>query len=371
MSTIALILAGGFATRLRPLSYTRPKPLLQILNRPIIDYILEKVVNLDVDTIYISVRYMAEKIIEHVDTSWENYKDKIQYLIEDRPLGDAGPLKFLVNKAISENKTILVLNGDIFSNIELGEVLRFHKKKGGIATLVLTRVTGDLSRYGVATVDAEQRIVSFVEKPKDARPEGLVNAGVYIFEPEVFNYIEFRDDRPMKLSIDVIPRLLKYGDVYGFIHEGYWFDIGTPEDYLRANFTALEYMCLNDNSDCIKGVCEGTIHEPCFIDDGVYVKKDSEIGPYTIILRGSRIEGTVKISNSILLNHVTVNKGTYITGAIIGEHTYIGKWVRIESGTVIGDYTYIADNTYIARGAKIGPHREITESIYKEGAVLP
>ncbi len=371
MTTIALILAGGFATRLRPLSYTRPKPLLYILNKPILDYILESVILSDVDKIYLSIRYMANKIIEHVENTWSKYRDKIEYLVEDRPLGDAGPLKFLKNVALSENSTIVVLNGDIFSNIELNEVLRFHKKKGGIATLVLTRVSGDLSRYGVATVDAEQRIVSFIEKPKDYKSEGLVNAGVYIFEPEIFDYIDFRTDRPMKLSIDVIPILLKHGDVYGFIHEGYWFDIGTPEDYLRANFTALEYLCSNDNAECIKGDCEGTLREPCFIDENVHISKEAEIGPYAIILRGCKIGPSVRITNSVILEGVTVEKGSYITGSIIGEYTYIGKWVRIENGTVIGDYTYIADNVFIAKGTKIGPHREINESIYKENVIIP
>ncbi len=361
-----LVLAGGYATRLRPLTYTRPKPMLSILDRPLLDYILDIVYRSDPDTVYVSLRYLAESIISHISSTWSSELRRTKYLVEEKPLGDAGPIN-LVRKNMDINRTLIVFNGDIFINIDLNQVLNFHKKMGGIATIVLTKVTGDLSKYGVADIDDRFRVVKFVEKPK-IEGTGLVNAGIYIFEPEALQLLP-REERILKISLDLIPKLINRFDIYAYVHLGYWFDIGTPEDYLKANFTALEEYC-RDIDYCVKGECEGNIEPPCYIGERSRIGKDSEIGPYTIILQDVNIESSVKISKSLVMSNSIICRGTYIRESIVGERVYIGKWVRIDNNVVIGDYTYIADLIHISRGVKIGPHREVDKDL-SEGEVLP
>jgi len=361
-----LILAGGYATRLRPLTYTRPKPMLPILDKPLLDYILESSFNSNPETIYISLRYLADYIISHVSSKWGNNIHKIKYLVEDRPLGDAGPINLLrENRNI--DSTLVVVNGDIFSNIDIAKVLEFHRKMGGVATIVLTRVEGDLSKYGVAEIDDRYRITKFVEKPK-LEGEGLVNAGVYIFEPEALELLP-RDEKPLKISLHLMPRLISRFDVYAYVHMGYWFDIGTPEDYLKANMIALEEYC-RDLDRCLKGYCEGDIEPPCYIGEGSKIERDSEIGPYTIILSNVNVRSAVKIRRSIIMSGTIICKGSLIESSIIGERVYVGKWVRIDQGSVIGDYAYIADTVHIGKEARIGPHREVEKNI-SDREVLP
>ncbi len=364
---IALILAGGYATRLRPLTYTRPKPMLPILDKPLLDYILDTVYRSNPELVYISLRYLSDHIISHISSTWSSELRRTKYLVEEKPLGDAGPIN-LIKKLDNIDKTLVVFNGDIFTNIDLLKVLDFHKKCGGVATIVLTRVSGDLSKYGVAEIDEKYRITKFIEKPR-IEGVGLVNAGIYIFEPEALELLPSRDDKPLKISIHLIPKLIEKFDVYAYIHLGYWYDIGTPEDYLKANFTALEEYC-KDADLCIKGECEGSIEPPCFINERAKIGRDSEIGPYTVILQDVNVGSSVKISNSIVMSGAVISRGTYIKNSIIGERVYIGKWVRIEDNVVIGDYTYIADYVYIPKNVRVGPHREVEKNL-TEGEILP
>ena len=364
-----LILAGGYATRLRPLSYTRPKPLLHIVDKPILDHILESILKVNPDMIILSLRYLADRIIDHVRKRWSILEDKLMFLVEEKPLGDAGPIAHIINEYGIRDKTILVVNSDIYSNIDFGAVLQFHKKVSSIATIVLARLRGDLSRFGVAQIDEEFRVVHFVEKPHNPPSEGLVNAGVYVFEPEVSRYLPRKIERPIKISVDLLPKLVSEKALYGYVHEGYWFDIGTPEVYIKANKIALEQLCRD--RPCVKGDVLGTVIPPAYIADTAQIGRDSIIGPYTVILGDCKIGTGVRVKSSIVFNRTIIGDYTYISSSIIGENVYIGRWVRIEDNCIIGDYTYINDEVYITRNVRIGPHREIIESIRRDGEVLP
>jgi len=270
-----IILAGGLATRLRPLSYSRPKPLLPILDKEIIDWIMES-------------------------------------------------------------------------------------------------ITKDVSRYGVAQLDENNKIINFIEKPKQYVGSNLINAGFYVFTKEVIKLIPRNPSGQVKLAVDVIPKLLRLGEVYGYIHNGLWFDIGTPEDYLKANFKVLMERCINNN-DCINTDLPSsiTLQPPIYLGPGVTVGSNAEIGPNVIIHSNTKIGNTVRIMNSLVFERSSLCDGVYISGSIIGSNTYVGKWVRIEDGAVIGDGVYIKDSVYIAKNTKIGPYREIMESIYRDGEVIP
>ncbi len=366
--SVVVVLAGGYATRLRPLSYTRPKVLLPIVGKPLIDYIIEGVLKLrDVKRIVFSLRYMADKIMSYISSRWGELADvggKIMYVLEERPLGDAGPLALIASRYHALDGTFVVIYGDVFMNVDLGKVLDVHRRKRGVATIVLTKVEGDLSRYGVASIDDDMRVTKFVEKPRGYQGPGLVNAGVYVFEPEVLKLLPSEAERQLKISTDLMPKLIERFDVYAYVHEGFWFDIGTHEDYLRANFKALEQFGMTCSAS------DAEIKGPCFIDRDVKIGRGCEIGPYAVILGGCRIGDGVRIARSVVFSGSVLSNSSYVTDSIIGERTYIGRWARVD-GAVIGDEVYVGDYVFVARGVKVGPYREVVESIYEENKIVP
>jgi len=362
----AIVLTGGFATRLRPLTLTRPKSLLPILDKPLLDWILEQLSRSGISNIILSVRYLAEMIKKRYGTGID-YGVSIDYAEETRPLGDAGPIRY-ISEEQELNDTFLVIYGDVFTNIDYQEVLNFHKKKGGIATIVLTEVE-DPSRYGVAVLDDENRISTFIEKPpREKAPSNTINAGIYIFEPEVIKYIPKK--YPSKLAKEVIPKIVSDGLAYGYVHKGLWFDIGVPIDYLKANIEALKLFYPNGYIASNAEVNNAEIIQPTYISRNVKISKSSKIGPYTIIGRDCIIANMVRIKNSLLFNNVIIEAGSYIDAAILSEHCVIGKWVRIEPQCVIGDEVVVSDEVLISRETIILPFKEIDNSVIERRKII-
>ncbi len=362
-----VVLAGGFATRLRPLTLTRPKPLLPILDKPLLDWIIDSLRDAELYDIILSLRYLSH-LIKARYGSGIDYGVSIKYVEEHRPLGDAGPIR-LVKEKVGLDETFLVVYGDIFSNIDYRSLLEFHKKKGGLATIVLTRVE-DPSRYGVAVLDDDRRITGFVEKPEPGKaPSHMINAGVYVFEPDVVEYIP--EKTPSKLAKHVIPKLVSEGQVYGYIHDGLWSDIGVPADYYRANIEALRYFYpkgyVSENAEIDDKV---VVEHPSYISDNVTIRKGSKIGPYTVIGRNTVLGENVRVRGSILFPHVLAENSAVIRGSIVGEHCFIGKWARLEEGSIIGDEVVIDEEVLIARRVIILPFKEVNTSIYEEGKVI-
>ncbi len=364
--TKAVVLTGGFATRLRPLTLTRPKALLPILGKPLLDWIIEALRSSGINEVILSVRYLADMIKERYRDGSE-WGVNVMYAEEVKPLGDAGPIP-LINERYGIDTTFVVVYGDIFSNVDISKVINYHRSKGGLGTMVLTRVE-DPSRYGVAVIDDDGRVRDFIEKPpREKAISNLINAGIYVFEPEVLKY--FPKKTPMKFSRDIIPKLVNEGVIYGYVHEGIWSDIGVPKDYMRANFDALRYYhpggFIADSAD----VNDVEIEQPVFIGDEVIIKQGSRVGPYTIIGKRCRLGANSRIKYSVLLDSVVIEGSSYIDGSIIGRGSYIGKWVRICSGTVLGDDVVISDEVLITRNVVILPYKEIDKDIVKEGSVI-
>ena len=363
----AIVLAGGFATRLRPLTLTRPKPLLPILGKPLLDWIINGLYESNIKEIILSIRYLAHLIKAKYGAGIDRGVD-IKYVEETKPLGDAGPLR-LVDEVVGLNETFLVVYGDVFSDVDYSKLLSFHKRKGGIATLMLTRVD-DPSRYGVAVLNDDHLIKDFIEKPpREKAPSNIVNAGVYVFEPEILEYIPSK--KPSKLARDVIPRLVEEGQVYGYIHEGLWNDIGVPEDYYRANMRALKYFYPQgyiSRSAEIDSSAE--VIQPVYISDNVKIERNARIGPFTIIGEGARIGEHTYISNSIVFSEVIIESSAVVKGAIIGERTIIGRWSRLEDGVIVGDEVVIDEAILLNRGVIVLPFKEVDSSVYDERKII-
>ncbi len=360
----AVLLAGGYATRLRPLTITRPKPLLPVLDKPLIYWLVGSLGRAGVREVVVSVRYLSQQVKEVLGNGGE-LGVSVSYVEENSPLGDAGPLK-LVDEVLGLESTFLVVYGDVFTDVDVAKVVELHRRSGAIATLTAVPVENP-ERYGVLELSGDGRVVSFVEKPTYRPRSNLANAGVYVFEPEVLKYVE--RGRRQKIAVDLIPKVLKRGPVYAYVHRGLWFDIGVPDDYLRANLAALGTYYPEGYVSSSAEVL-GKVENPVYVGSEVVVEEGSVVGPYTVVLGGVRVGRGSLVRGSLVMRRTRIGSSTYIKDSIIGEECSIGSWVRIESGTVIGDQVSIADEVFINRRNYILPYKELSDSVWKEGEVI-
>jgi NDP-sugar pyrophosphorylase family protein len=224
----ALILCGGLETRVRPSSFSTPKPLLPIGYQPLLEYQIEYLKRYEFDRIILAIGYLQEQIVRYLDE--HKLGIRLRYSFEKEPLDTGGAIK---NAEPMISSDFLTLNGDvIFSELDLDKLIYAHKKSNSLATIVLAR-SATPTRFGAVEVDSENKVISFVEKPrKQPTGETWVNAGVYVICPAVLNKIS--KGKRASLELDVFPKLMREGAISGYKHQGYWADVGTPEDYLRV-----------------------------------------------------------------------------------------------------------------------------------------
>lgn len=234
----ALILAGGFGTRLRPLSCTRPKLMFPVANRPLLDWIMENLSKNGVTTVILAVNYGAEMLQQYFGDS--KYSMEIMYSHENKPLGTGGPIKKAEGFLGSDKEPFFVLNGDILSSISYETILKFHQTNGAKATIALREVENP-SRFGVVQLNSENQILRFVEKPKiEEAPSNLINAGVYVLDHSIINMIP--PDTKVSTERSIFPQIAQERKLYGQKFDGLWIDIGTPDDYLNANIAMLNLI---------------------------------------------------------------------------------------------------------------------------------
>jgi NDP-sugar pyrophosphorylase family protein len=222
----AVILAGGEGTRMRPFTYEMPKPMIPVQGKPLVQHIIELLRKHEVRDITLSIGYMGDKIREHFGNG-SKYGVSITYVEEKTKMGTAGALSLIHPKP---SEPFIMLNGDVLAAIDIADFIRFHQEKNALATIALTPVD-DPSPFGVAKLKGD-RILEFIEKPKKGtEPSKLINAGVYLLEPQVLDYIP--KGRAM-METDVFPKLVREGKLYGYSFTGQWFDTGTHEAYERV-----------------------------------------------------------------------------------------------------------------------------------------
>jgi mannose-1-phosphate guanylyltransferase len=355
----ALILAGGVGTRLRPLSCTRPKLLFPISNKALLDWTLERLAKNDIKEVILAVNYMAEVFIQRYGTT--KYGMKILYSREGRPLRTGGPIK-KAEELIGHEEPFLVLNGDILTNMNYLDLVKKHKKNDAIATIALYKVE-DPSRYGIAEITEKNRVLRFLEKPaRKEAPSSLANAGIYVLDPEIFNYIP--SERPISIEQETFPKLAGEGKLFGYSFEGLWTDIGELGDYLRANRLWLDTeIKKNKIEKSVKMENDAEVSNPTILGKNVTVGEKSKIGPYVAIGDNVTIGKGVRIENSIVFPETLISDFTSVKGAIIGENAIIEKWVKIEDGCIIGDHAIVKDNVTLTRGVTVCPSKEVAESV--------
>jgi mannose-1-phosphate guanylyltransferase len=353
----ALILAGGFATRLRPISCTRPKTLLPVVNKPLLQWIFERLAKNSIKEAILAVNHQTEVYIKQHKIPKCGVQVKYSRDPWKKPLGTGGAIKNS-EAFIGHDSPFLVLNGDIFADVNYGEIIKLHKEKEAVATIALCKVE-DPSRYGVAELTDDNRIKRFIEKPpRGEASTNLINAGVYVFNTEIFNYVP--EGKAVSMEREIFPKLAEECRFYGYIHEGLWMDIGKPEEYLQLNRTLLDLLP-NRQAGKRKTIFE--VKNPVVFGKKVLIGEKSVIGPYVVLGQNVTIGKNVMIYNSIIFPGTVIDDFTSINGAIIGENVLIGKGVRVESGCIVGDHAKIRDNVSLAKNVSVCPAKEISESV--------
>jgi NDP-sugar pyrophosphorylase family protein len=356
----AIVLAGGYATRLRPISYTLPKLLFPVLGKPMIYWTLDLLRDHGVDEVVLAVNYLADSLRARVGKEYRGVR--IKYSLEDQPLGTAGPIK-LASHATNLKDTFIAMNGDVIAEIDLTEMLRHHKRSKAAVTDALHEVH-DPSRFGVVQLDSSWRIRRFVEKPSlEEAPSRLVNAGIYMIEPSVLRMIS--PGQKVSLEREIFPLLAEKRRLVGFPFEGHWFDIGNLSDYQKANFALLQEngpksILRHERSQLVSG---SRPVPPLFVGERSKVEKAARVGPNALLGKNCLIRRSARVTNSILFDMVTIGEGTTVSGAIIASNVSVGSRVRIEPGTVISPNVQISDSVRIRRNAIIHPYKEITANV--------
>jgi len=333
----AIILVGGEGTRLRPLTYSVVKPMVPVANRPFIEHVIRKLAQHGIDEIVLAMGYKPDSIYAYFKDG-RGLNVKLTYSMEETPLGTAGAVK---NAGGHVDNTFFVLNGDCFSDIDYSDMLKQHVRNKAMATIALTHVD-DPTRFGVVETDTGGRVLRFIEKPKwEDVTSHWINAGVYILEPEVLDYIP--DNQFYMFENGVFPRMLEKGaPFYAYHNRAYWIDMGTPAQYHRVNSDLLQGKCsspLHEARDII--IAEGCeIHPsnrltgPVMLAGGCRVDADVQITGPSVLGRGCRISRGAVIENSILWDDVTVGEGAIIINSIIASGAKIDKGQRLEGQTI-------------------------------------
>lgn len=360
----ALILAGGFGTRLRPLSCTRPKILFPIVNKPLLQWTFERLAKNNMTEAILAVNLQTELYIKQHGIP--KCRLRVTYSRDPlkRPLGTGGPVKNAEN-LIGHDTPFLVLNGDIFADVNYTEILKMHEKKDAVATIALHKVE-DPSRYGVAELTQENRIKRFLEKPpRKTAPTNLINAGVYALNPKIFKYIP--KGCTVSMEREVFPKLVEENELYGYIFDGSWVDMGKTEEYMEVNRALLDSL---PNKKKYRVGNEVVVKKPVALDKGVSIGKRSIIGPYTVLGRKASVGNNAQIRDSVVFSGAVISDFASINGAIIGEGVVIGRKAKIWKGCVLGDYARVKDNVVLAKGVSVCPAKEISENVLTSKCII-
>jgi mannose-1-phosphate guanylyltransferase len=336
----ALILAGGKGTRLRPLTMHTPKPIVPIANQPFLLYQLELLKRADVRDVILSLSYQPQKIEDKLGDGTD-HNVRISYAVEASPLGTAGAYR---NAASLIEQTTVVFNGDVLTDIDMNDVIRFHRERDAAATIVLTPVENPTA-YGLVETDADGRVRRFLEKPS---PEEVtcdtINAGIYILEPRVLDYIP--EGEPFMFEYGVFPQLLERGEAfYAYTWRGYWRDIGTARSYLQANLDVLSgrVKLLNrlpaEHADKVDEMAE--IDALSVVDPSCTVKAGAQI-INSVVSRNCFIEERARIENSVVRSGSRVGSGAAVQNSVLGKSCHIGRFATL-AGAVLGDKSVVTD----------------------------
>ncbi len=372
----AVVMAGGAGSRLRPLTIARPKPLIPMVNKPVLGHILDLLKFHGFSEVVITVQHLAEHIEDYFGDG-NGQGMSIRYSVEGLPLGTAGSVAHARDFL---DDTFLVISGDAVTDIDLAAIVNFHKEHEALVTVTLKQVKDPLD-YGVVVTDPEGRITQFLEKPSwgDVISD-RVNTGIYVLEPQVLT--DLKPDTPYDFSQDVLPPLLSQGaPLFGYVADGYWSDVGTVESYV----------------DAISDVLEGQVHHiqlGQLIEGGIWANRGVEIAPDANLfgpiylgqdakIRGGAtiygptmigdhtiVDSHAQIERAAIWSNCYVGESAEIRGAVIGSQCSVKAKSIILEGVVIGDNTQIGRGTVVHPNVKIWPGKEIEAGVTVKNSII-
>ncbi|WP_242892740.1 mannose-1-phosphate guanyltransferase [Actinomadura litoris] len=362
----AVVMAGGEGTRLRPMTANQPKPLLPLVNRPIMEHVLRLLKRHGFTETVVTVQFLAA-LIRNYFGDGDELGMALSYATEEIPLGTAGSVRN-AGDALRDDP-FLVISGDALTDIDLTDMVRFHRRSGALVTIGLKRVPNPLE-FGIIIVDDEGRVRRFLEKPTWGQVfSDTVNTGIYVMEPEVLDHVA--PGEVVDWSADVFPRLLADGaPLFGYVADCYWEDVGTHESYLRAQADMLSGQVGIDlgGFEVSPGVwvaegaevdAEAVLKGPLYIGDYAKVEAGVELREYTVLGSNVVVKEGAFLHRAIVHDNVFVAPSTSLRGCVIGKNTDIMAGARVEEGAVVGDECVIEAEAYVSSGVKVYPFKTI------------
>ncbi|KAL1896167.1 mannose-1-phosphate guanyltransferase [Sporothrix stenoceras] len=353
----ALILVGGFGTRLRPLTLSMPKPLVEFGNKPMIVHQIEALAEAGVTDVVLAVNYRPEVMEGRLSEIGKQFNINITFSIETEPLGTAGPLKLAESVLRKDDSPFFVLNSDVTCEFPFKELVEFHNAHGDEGTIIVTKVE-EPSKYGVIVHKPghPSRIDRFVEKPVEF-VGNRINAGLYILNTSVLDRIELR---PTSIEQETFPAMVRDGQLHSFDLEGYWMDVGQPKDFLTGTCLYLSSLAKKDAKQLST---ESYVHGGnVLIDPSAKIGKNCRIGPNVTIGPNVVVGDGVRLQRCVLLSGSKVRDHAWIKSTIVGWNSTVGRWARLENVTVLGDDVTIGDEIYV-NGGSVLPHKSIKANV--------
>jgi mannose-1-phosphate guanylyltransferase len=353
----AVILVGGEGTRLRPLTSTVPKPVVPLVDRPFISFMLEWLRGHDVDDVIMSCGFLATSV-RNVLGDGSSLGIRLRFVEEPDPRGTAGALKFAESML---DQRFVMLNGDVLTDIPLREQIAQHEATGATATLALVPVP-DPSAYGLVHLNEDRAVRDFVEKPSaDAIDTNLISAWAYVLEREILELVP--PDSNVSIEREVWPRLVGRG-LYGFPCESYWLDIGTPDRYLQGTFDIIEGNVATRVAERLGGdwlavdpaaEVRGRVVPPAVLERGVRVAEGAHVGSLVVLGEDVTIGASSSVERAVILKGSEIGEGCVLRDCIVAAGCRVGPRTRIEGGAVLGEGVTIGADNVVACGARIFP----------------
>jgi mannose-1-phosphate guanylyltransferase len=363
----AVILVGGEGTRLRPLTSTVPKPVVPLVDRPFIVYMLEWLKRHGVDDVILSCGFLATSV-RNVLGDGSQLGIRLRFVEEPEPRGTAGALKYAESFL---DERFLMLNGDVLTDLDLTEQIAQHERTDASGTLALVPVP-DPTNYGLVRLNENNSVREFVEKPSaDQIDSNLISAGAYVLERDIVDLIQ--PDRAVSIEREIWPRLVGKG-LYGFPADAYWLDIGTPERYLQGTFDIIEgnvqtdvlerlgngYISVADDA-----VTTGRVVPPAVVERGCRIGAGAHVGSLVVLGAGVSVGDHARIERSVVLQGAEIGGDCVLTDCIVGAGARIGDRTVISGGAVLGEGVTVGADNILTAGMRVFPNTEIPDGAIK------
>jgi mannose-1-phosphate guanylyltransferase/phosphomannomutase len=361
----AVIMAGGEGTRLRPLTSNQPKPMMPLANRPMMEHIVRLLKEHGFDDIVVTLAFVPQAIRTYFGDGSE-FGVRMVYATEETPLGTAGSVRNAMDEL---DEPFLVISGDVLTDIDLSEIVHFHRQRDALATIALKAMENPLE-FGIVITGADGKVERFLEKPGWGQVfSDTINTGIYMLEPEIFDFIA--EGEPVDFSADVFPRLLEQRKpLFGAVAEGYWEDVGTLDAYIRAHHDVLDGKVEVDvpGFRLGDGVWVGesseidpdaTIEGPILIGDYCRVEAGAHLREYTVLGSNVMVRSDAYVQRAVVHDNAYISQGVRLRGCVIGRSSDLRNGARCEEGVVVGDNCFVGEHAVINPNVKVYPFKTV------------